>query len=352
MCSKLIYSENYPITLFDANAFVINYSYDQAGNLDSREHVNINEVVYTSRDKLGRIDTLSRDTALDAEYDVAQFDYIGARNDSIFLVDANMTLSYVYDNYGQMLEINNHPEEPNEDLEFHYTYDDNGNRKQMKHNHLATVLYDKYTYDNLDRLTNVDYGETSGWAMVLPEVFKPYLLAVEEWLAFDVTIEQTVPNRPILTDELRDDYERLFDQTLSTDERDALIGQLFNDDIDIIHASVVENNGETSEITEDESGWTQEAVSDADGTLLRWEIYKQKGNGKKDYMAQIYLDAQERITLFRMYLIEGGWVEIVATYDTNDEIATNVANTYDKQGKPGLLLNSEIRFTWQSNPMV
>ena len=32
-------------TLFDANAVVVNYSYDQAGNLDSREHVNINEVV-------------------------------------------------------------------------------------------------------------------------------------------------------------------------------------------------------------------------------------------------------------------------------------------------------------------
>jgi len=51
----------------------------------------------------------------------------------------------------------------------------NGNRRSEEYHHLTTPVWDKFYYDNLRRLEQVDYAATSGFAYKLGTVTYFYI---------------------------------------------------------------------------------------------------------------------------------------------------------------------------------
>jgi RHS repeat-associated protein len=310
-------------SLWGGDAKRITYLYDQAGFLVKRDNVDIGEELIYSRDGLGRIDTITRDNGIIDPFTFAEYDYLGAgfgRIQQIEFDRANLTCSAEYDNYGRITRCLNDPNDPNETLDFQYDYDNVGNRTQVKYNHLATAKYDRYTLDNLRRLTKAEYGKTSGWSLnlkILPLDFGPVeieqmdemqlmMAAARMWLATDVagfdcsqtclsTTDQNTINR----------LEDVILHKLMETQRRQMLSGIEDDQTPIIQATVIS--------AKDEKGYTVDFLLDEDGGLIGKTITDTAGQN-------VY---------FALYLDDGGKAVIETEYDTGGNMESEVYTLYD-----------------------
>ncbi|MBN2223878.1 MAG: hypothetical protein JW765_04300, partial [Deltaproteobacteria bacterium] len=174
--------------LFDEDVVAIGYGYDQAGNLIERANAAAGESVTYARDGLGRIVAISRDNGLDSVYTVAEVAYLGRGVKRIDFSEANLARQVEYDNLGQIMTVTNTAADPDDNLEFIYAYDEEGNRTQAQYAHLGPVKYDKYGYDPLNRLTGVEYGASSGWSLLQRDGIMPGGNDWEQFEGMDLAI--------------------------------------------------------------------------------------------------------------------------------------------------------------------
>ena len=149
-------------TTYDSNsntAATITYSYDQSGNILLREDSITGAVIEYTYDGLGRIKTIEKNGT-----QIAEYSYIGTQVKTKEYTQAGIITTNGFDDVGRLEQITavNSSETI---LDLIYTYDIVSNRTSAKYNHLATALYDIYDYDNLRRLTSVEYGSSSGISM-------------------------------------------------------------------------------------------------------------------------------------------------------------------------------------------
>ncbi|MFC1783126.1 hypothetical protein ACFL02_06030 [Planctomycetota bacterium] len=142
-----------------ATATEIEYNYDQAGNLIEITYPD-GDVIEITPDELGRIDTITDDSG--TPYTYAEYTYIGSRvAKRTYPLGANDDVDYVisYNDLGQA-EILDTYQDTTTIAKFEYSFDDNGNITAQEFAHRIASPDNDYTYDDLDRLTQVDYHDS------------------------------------------------------------------------------------------------------------------------------------------------------------------------------------------------
>ncbi|OHB56753.1 MAG: hypothetical protein A2Y07_11830 [Planctomycetes bacterium GWF2_50_10] len=163
----------------DSNTTVImNYQWDQAGNLVMAwDGLTGNQFTYT-HDGLGRVKTVSL-----GQTQLAQYQYIGSQVKSIEYTNAGIATTLAFDELMRTQQITSLMSSETL-LDLVYTHDDMSNIISMQYNHLLPAVYDLYTYDRLGRLTAAQYASETGLSRIF-EIGKIELAAAigASWFA-------------------------------------------------------------------------------------------------------------------------------------------------------------------------
>jgi len=141
--------ETFDQALFgEATARRIAYTHDQAGFVTSTTYPS-GTVIDRTNTWAGQIDTLSQ-----AGTTLVDYAYVGSRPASRAYPAINVATSYTYDNLGRAMAIDAGAER----VKFTYTYEPDENNIDTKtFHHRNPVVANDYDYDDLDRLTDVEY---------------------------------------------------------------------------------------------------------------------------------------------------------------------------------------------------
>jgi RHS repeat-associated protein len=201
-------------------------------------------------------------------------------------------------------------------LDFIYDYDQVGNRQSEEYHHLDTPVWDKYYYDNLRRLNQVDYAQSSGFSLATESTesdlnqTKEYRLAylasyVLRWLDDGITPAAEKENLAQRRKDAGKQNEYNITSVPSVADRVLTLAEF----------------GDSSVLSE--------SAQSVKSVVPRTEtIYDD--NGKLS--AQIVYDANGNITLFALYPDDGSKVVIVSSYDTDGNLISQVFTTYDADG--------------------
>ncbi|AQT68252.1 Cell wall-associated polypeptide CWBP200 [Anaerohalosphaera lusitana] len=257
--------------LYDWDMVATTYDYDQSGNQTVRTHAG-DSLTY-SYDSLGRIESISRDDS-----QIVSYKYAGSAVKSLEYPQAEILESRSYDKLGRTERITSSETFTGggDILDYIYTYDSVSNRKSVQYNHLPTTVWDKYYYDNLRRLEEVEYGAASGFAKAedFGNDFYFAVVMAGRWLETDFDIEK----------ELQRELARVNAQRTKQWAFDAIVHQLPDDMPVLTLAEFGEEDVDidpstTTQIIEGDNGNTQaEIVTDSDGRILIFTIVPETGN--------------------------------------------------------------------------
>ena len=136
-------------TLFSGTTRTISYTYDQAGNPNSVTYPNGSQV-YITPDWAGRIDTVKLSSTT-----IATYKYIGSRVAQRSYPVPGVTYQPTYDNLGRITSANS----GTSFAKFNYEYAaDSSNISRMTYDHRTGDPCTVFSYDNLDRLSDAQYG--------------------------------------------------------------------------------------------------------------------------------------------------------------------------------------------------
>ncbi len=136
-------------TLFGGTERQMAYTYDQFGFLKSTTYPDGSTVIGRTNDWRGRIATLTR-----GQDELVAYDYIGARVAKRSYAVPSVAGEFEYDNLGRVTGI----DYGESVVKFGYTYVDYENNIYRKtFDHRSGDPYNEYTYDDLDRLTDAEY---------------------------------------------------------------------------------------------------------------------------------------------------------------------------------------------------
>lgn len=277
----------------DANtAVMVTYGYDQSGNIASQSDTKTDSTLDFTHDGLGRITTIVKDSDT-----IATYSYIGKSTKSVQYNQAGITETSGFDDIGRLEEIAS-VMDSNPLLDLIYTHDDLSNRTSVLYNHLATPVYDNYAYDNLRRLTYVEYGSASGVSLIMDKLDIQYAAAIgEKWIESDATD---------FTALLRNRLTQIDREKKDTEKKAALRWyKKLGDNAPVVALAVLGDSNSTR----------TETVTDDNGNTT----------------AEIVYDSQDRMLSFTMFLTDGGKVVVESTFDANGTNA-DVAKTYDANG--------------------
>jgi RHS repeat-associated protein len=302
------------------------WTYDGSGNRLTQTHGN--NVLTTTYDGLNRIKTLNRGNDR-----IVSYAYMGKNTKSISYPEPDVVQSFVYDDLGRVEQVRSAEGADQTILDFIYTYDEVGNRKQCQYNHLSPVVYDKYYYDTLNRLWKVEYAQTSGFALNTEGDSLPMdvlVLVASAWLNNDAAdfaaymdsitiagktmpaLDITIANPVVLSEHLDRIKQAVMqagfkdvDQFLKSVKSVTRIA--LNPDEKIYSLSVLDTTSKK---------YRSETLYDDEGTII----------------ARIIWDNKDRMVLFAMYPDCGGTVVVSTTYDSEGNIISNTFTTLDEDG--------------------
>jgi len=147
--------------IFGAETAVeIGYTYDQAGNLVEITYPE-GTVYKMSREALGRIAAITDDDE-ETPYVYADYEYMGLRvgeRGYPEIGDGGVDYEISYNDLGRAERHYTH-DGASTIVDFNYTFDDNGNITGQEFAHRTASPDNDYTYDDLDRLTDVTYHDS------------------------------------------------------------------------------------------------------------------------------------------------------------------------------------------------
>ena len=246
------------------------------------------------------------------------YDYIGRSTEAIDYPEADTTQLFTYDDLGRIIECESVDVNDVAILDFEYLYDEVGNRKQCKYNHLATPIYDKYYYDSLRRLTKAEYAQTSGFALandVLP--LGNLVFVASAWL----------------NDEVVDyaNFEAYKDNTLLSQRLEQMEAVLEEAGYRNIEAFLNSVKG------------VQVVASNPDDPIYTFAVFpddvpnnytsESVTNDNGDVIALILWDNKDRMVLFAMYPDSGDTVVVSKSYDNQDNLTANTITMFDADGE-------------------
>ncbi|MGH2272182.1 RHS repeat-associated core domain-containing protein [Anaerohalosphaeraceae bacterium U12dextr] len=282
--------ESETATYYSLSSITTTWEYDGSGNPVNQTHGDTT-LSYT-HDGLGRIKAIDRGNDT-----IVNYTYYGNSPKAIDYPEPVITEQRGLDELGRIEEIKAVDSLNASILDFIYTYDSVGNRRQEKYNHLSAPVWDRYYYDALRRLEQVDYAATSGFARRIDDS----RFSIDELVMF---ASQWVDNG---TTDFTDDTDYY-----SAAPAEAAIRPLPS------KASV---SSEAKLLTLSEFGT---ANSNLKAETLR--------NDDGVIIAQIVYDASDRITLFTLYPDSGGKVVVFSTYDEDGTLISQICSTYNADG--------------------
>ncbi len=298
-------AESEETTYFDLDPITTEWAYDGSGNLTSQTH-NSTTLTYT-HDGLGRIQTIDQ-----GELQIAEYAYVGRNTHTLSYPDADVIEQYSYDDLGRLdgigSSITNDPL-----LNLVYTYDENSNRDSVKYEHLASPVWDIYSYDRLQRLSQAEYSSGTGLAM-LEELSGDILFAASvgtSWISSDQTFLELAQTR---LQSIRNQQKRI-QTALAKSGLDRVIRKYNDGQMPVV--TLVEFTEVEAEISEAKSTSTYEMVRDDNGKVI----------------AIVVMDEAGRITLFTLYPDVGGTVIVRSSYDMGGNETSSICSVYDSQGK-------------------
>lgn len=279
-------------TLHNLAPVTIYYEYDNAGNVITQTRDD--ESLHFAYNGIGKISYIRKNDA-----NIIEYTYLGTNAKTVEYPQADIINQRSFDEIGRITQCSS-ANDSNTFLDLQYTYDDASNRTSVKYNHLATPVWDKYTYDRLQRIIKAEYGSDSGISAFLNEKYDIYLAAQIGllWIENKLTANaETIGNHSSKTSNLQ--------------------SSIFNlKDMPVVAFSEMADGNEPAEETT-----TEILKDDNDNTI-----------------AKIVYDSSSRIIEFTMYPDVGGWITVATAYDLSGNIVTNTANTYDANG---LLVSTE-----------
>ena len=293
--------ESESTALYDLDAKTTTYTYDGSGNVLTRTH-NGETVTYT-HDGLGRIKTIDK-----GQDRIVNYHYIGSGTKVIGYPEADSQWEGYYDTLGRIDRCRSIGPDSETLLDLMYTYDENSNRDSVKYNHLAVPVWDIYTYDNLQRLIQADYGSATG------------LASLGDYTG-DVRFAAGVASKWLASDEPFAELAQLQVRDVRQQQR-------------LVHAAIIKagldtvvkehNNGEMPVVTLVEFG-EEEAAGQSTYEMIR--------NNSGELIGIVITDSNGRITLFTLYPAAGGTLIISISYDASGNEASKVFSSYDEDGK-------------------
>ncbi|HRT52309.1 MAG TPA: RHS repeat-associated core domain-containing protein, partial [Anaerohalosphaeraceae bacterium] len=292
--------ESESTALYDLDARTTTYTYDGSGNVLTRTH-NGETVTYT-HDGLGRIKTIDK-----GDDRIVNYHYIGSSTKIIGYPEADSQWEGYYDGLGRIDRCRSIGPDSETLLDLMYTYDENSNRDSVKYNHLAVPVWDIYTYDNLQRLIQADYGSATGLASLGDYTGDVRFAAgvASKWLASDE------PFAELAQLQVRDvrQQQRLVHTAIIKAGLDTVVKE--------------HNNGEMPVVTLVEFG-EEEATGQSTYEMIR--------NDSGDLIGIVVTDFNGRITLFTLYPAVGGTLIINISYDVSGNELSKVFSSYDEDG--------------------
>ncbi|MHB9070608.1 MAG: RHS repeat-associated core domain-containing protein [Sedimentisphaerales bacterium] len=294
--------------LFNLAPVTVEYEYDNSGNIIAVTHSG--QTVDYAYDGLGRIKEIQRSDA-----NIAEYSYLGANTGSIKYPEPDLISENVYDEIGRITRCQSTDSDNNSILDLQYTYDDASNRTSVKYNHLATPVWDKYTYDRLQRIIAAEYGSDTGLAALSNQQNDIYLAAQIglRWV-----------------EELTADYTDYAD-------KDSVKSVVKNKNISVSSARPEPVERVSSVAKRDLPVMTFAELADADELRekTKTEILKDDSGNT---ICEIVYDSSGRIISFKIYPDIGGSTVIETAYDSSGNVESEVAKTYDANG---LLVSTE-----------
>jgi RHS repeat-associated protein len=135
----------------DIESRVVKYVYDKLGRRTSLNYPNWGPIITYEYDEISRLRQVELLGGNWVEY---EYDELSRRTKSTVLNDANAV--YEYDLNNRLLKVTNNIDDGNTIIFDYNDYDKVGNRRRMKKDSANAHVY---TYDELYRLTNVDYND-------------------------------------------------------------------------------------------------------------------------------------------------------------------------------------------------
>jgi RHS repeat-associated protein len=297
-------------TYFDLDPVTTTLDYDGSGNLISQSSTAACgqatlgcDLTYT-HDGLGRIKTIDRN-----EGRIVNYSYIGTATKAIEYPEPQITQSYSYDELGRVDGIRSADSGNSSILDFVYDYDEVGNRQSEKYNHLTTPVWDKYQYDNLRRLNQVDYAQSSGFSLATESTedtenirFAFLVKAASSWLDEEA---------PQISKYHHEGHEEREDKNPVNPVYPVKKYTSVNS-----VSSVADKLLTLTEFGESDAKPRTETVYDDNGKIA----------------AQLVYDSQGNMILFAMYPDTGDKVVITSAYDKDGNMTSNILTTYDAQG--------------------
>ena len=295
--------ESETATLYDLDAKSTTYTYDGSGNVLTQTHNG--ETLTHTYDGLGRIETIDR-----GDDNIVEYAYIGSGTKAIDYAEADVAQSFGYDEVGRLVQCSS--TDPNSDtlLDLIYSYDENSNRDSVKYNHLAVPVWDIYSYDNLQRLIEADYGSPTG-------------LSILSDFVGDIQFAADVASKWLVADEPFVELARLQVRGIRQQQRQ-------------VHEALVD------------AGLDAVARKYNDGRmpLVRFVEFGEDatggGNGKSSYevvrndtgriIAIIVTNKAGQITLFTLYPAVGGTAVVSIGYDNKGDETSKILTSYDEDG--------------------
>jgi|GEM_PF-4199737 len=293
--------ESESTALYDLDAKTITYTYDGSGNVLTRTH-NGQTITY-SHDGLGRIKTIDK-----GQDRIVNYHYIGSSTKVIGFPEADTQWEGYYDTLGRIDRCRSIGPDSETLLDLIYTYDENSNRDSVKYNHLAVPVWDIYTYDNLQRLIQADYGSPTG------------LASLGDYMG-DVRFAAGVASKWLVSDEPFAELAQLQVRDVRQQQR-LVYAAIIKAGLDTVVKEY--NNGDMPVVTLVEFG-EEEAAGQSTYEMIR--------NDSGGLIGIVITDSNGRITLFTLYPAVGGTLIISISYDASGNEAAKVFSSYDKDGK-------------------
>ena len=224
-------------------------------------------------------------------------------------------------------------------LDLIYTYDENSNRDSVEYNHLTTSVWDIYTYDNLQRLTEAEYGSLTGLARLDDFVGDVRFAAgvASKWLTSDEPFMELA--RLQVRDIRRRREEGIFNHEVMKEHEDIYNKNSFPSwsfvpfmvDKAFIEAGLDEvvknyNNGEMPLVRFVEFGEDETPGANDKST------YEMIRNDSGELIGIVVTDSKGRITLFVLYPEIGGTIVISIGYDNKGNVTSKILTSYDDDG--------------------
>lgn len=138
-------------SLFELEPVIIEYDYDQAGNIIS-QMADWSRLDFT-HDGLGRIKTISRNDS-----SIAEIQYFGSTVSRQKLLEPGIEYTAGFDQIGRINQYKS-IESENSILDFIYSYDNASRRSNCIYNHLENSPTDEYEFDVAGRITKAEYAD-------------------------------------------------------------------------------------------------------------------------------------------------------------------------------------------------